>query len=136
MKAVVIGTLMAAGLIVSGVAFAADANMELAQKSGCLACHAADKKVVGPSYKEIAAKYKSDKGAEAALVQKVLKGGSGVWGQIPMPPNNISEAQAQQLGEVDPRHVIEASRSQQGAGGCRLFFCVLSSCCDVPVEPP
>jgi cytochrome c len=97
MKAVVIGTLVAAGLTVSGVAFAADANMELAQKSGCLACHAAHKKVVGPSYKEIAAKYKSEKGAEAALTQKVLKGGSGVWGQIPMPPNNVSEAQAQQL---------------------------------------
>lgn len=97
MKAVVIGTLVAAGLTVSGVASAADANMELAQKSGCLACHAADKKVVGPSYKEIAAKYKSEKGAEAALTQKVLKGGSGVWGQIPMPPNNVSEAQAQQL---------------------------------------
>ena len=97
MKAVVIGTLVAAGLTVSGAASAADANMELAQKTGCLACHAADKKVVGPSYKEIAAKYKSDKGAEAALTQKVLKGGSGVWGQIPMPPNNVSEAQAQQL---------------------------------------
>jgi cytochrome c len=71
--------------------------MELAQKSGCLACHALDKKVVGPAFKEIAAKYKGDKGAEAKLVQKVLKGGSGVWGQIPMPPNNIPEPQAQQL---------------------------------------
>lgn len=97
MKALVLGTLVAAGLVVSGAARAADANMELAQKSGCLACHAADKKVVGPSFKEIAAKYKSDKGAEATLTQKVLKGGSGTWGQIPMPPNNVPEAQAQQL---------------------------------------
>jgi len=97
MKSVLIGTLVGAGLIVSGAASAADANMELAQKSGCLACHGVDKKLVGPGYKEIAAKYKGDKGAEAKLTQKVLKGGSGVWGQIPMPPNNIPEAQAQQL---------------------------------------
>lgn len=97
MKSVWSGTLLAAVLIFAGTAAAADANMELAQKSGCLACHAADKKVVGPSYKDIAAKYKGDKSAEANLVQKVLKGGSGVWGQIPMPPNNVSEAQAQQL---------------------------------------
>jgi cytochrome c len=94
-------TLLAAGLIVTGAAAAADAaadaNMELAQKTGCLACHAVDKKLVGPSYKDIAAKYKGEKGAEAHLVQKVLKGGGGVWGQIPMPPNNVSDAQAQQL---------------------------------------
>lgn len=97
MNSVWTGALLAAGLFVTGTAVAADANMELAQKSGCLACHAVDKKVVGPSYKEIAAKYKGDKAAEATLVQKVLKGSSGVWGQIPMPPNNVSEAQAQQL---------------------------------------
>ena len=97
MNSVWIGALLAAGLFATGTAVAADANMELAQKSGCLACHTVDKKVVGPSYKEIAAKYKGDKAAEATLVQKVLKGGSGVWGQIPMPPNNVSEAQAQQL---------------------------------------
>lgn len=97
MNSVRIGALLAAGLFVTGTAVAADANMELAQKSGCLACHSVDKKVVGPSYKEIAAKYKGDKAAEATLVQKVLKGGSGAWGQIPMPPNNVSEAQAQQL---------------------------------------
>jgi len=92
-----ITALAAAGMIGSGAALAADAGMELAQKSGCLACHAVDKKVVGPSYKEIAAKYKGDKSAEAKLVQKVLKGGSGTWGQIPMPPNNIPEPKAQEL---------------------------------------
>lgn len=97
MRSIWRGTLWATGLFVAGAAAAADANMELAQKSGCLACHAADKKVVGPSFKEIAAKYKGDKGAEANLAHKVVKGGSGVWGQIPMPPNNVSEAQAQQL---------------------------------------
>lgn len=97
MRSVWMGTLVAAGMCLSGAVSAADANAELAQKSGCLACHAIDKKVVGPSYKDIAAKYKGDKGAEAKLVQKVLKGGGGVWGQIPMPPNNIPEPQAQQL---------------------------------------
>ncbi len=64
------------------------ANEELAKKSGCMACHAVDKKVVGPAYKEVAAKYKGDKGAEAKLFKKVKEGGVGVWGQVPMPPNS------------------------------------------------
>ena len=63
------------------------ANEALAQKSGCMACHAVDKKIVGPAYKEVAAKYKGDAKAEAMLVDKVKKGGVGTWGQIPMPPN-------------------------------------------------
>lgn len=63
------------------------ANLELATKNACTACHAVDKKVVGPSYKEVAAKYRGDKGAEAKLIDKVKKGGVGVWGQVPMPPN-------------------------------------------------
>jgi cytochrome c len=67
---------------------AALADAALATKSGCLACHQIDKKVVGPSYKDVAAKYA---GADAAkvdeLAAKVVKGGVGVWGQIPMPPN-------------------------------------------------
>jgi cytochrome c len=63
------------------------ANMELAQKSGCTSCHALDKKVVGPSYKDVAAKYKGNKDAEALLAEKVKKGGSGTWGPVPMPPN-------------------------------------------------
>ncbi len=63
------------------------ASEELAKKSACLACHAIDKKVVGPSYKDVAAKYKGNAGAEAMLIAKVKKGGSGTWGQIPMPPN-------------------------------------------------
>jgi cytochrome c5 len=59
----------------------------LMQKDGCAACHAIDKKVVGPAYQDVAAKYKDDKGAAAKLAQKVKAGGSGVWGQVPMPPN-------------------------------------------------
>jgi cytochrome c len=63
------------------------AQEALAKKHNCLACHAADKKLVGPSYKDVAAKYRNDAGAEAKLFEKVKKGGQGVWGQVPMPPN-------------------------------------------------
>ena len=81
---------IAAALAAAFLATAAQAADEtaLAQKSGCLACHAVDKKVVGPSYKEVAAKYKGDKGAEAKLIKKVKEGGQGVWGSVPMPPNS------------------------------------------------
>jgi cytochrome c len=70
------------------VAQAADASAEaMMKKHGCAACHAIDKKVIGPAYQEVAAKYKADKDALAKLSDKVKKGGVGVWGQIPMPPN-------------------------------------------------
>jgi cytochrome c len=64
------------------------ANEELAKKNACTACHAIDKKLVGPAYKDVAAKYKGDPSAQAKLEEKVKKGGSGVWGQVPMPPNS------------------------------------------------
>jgi len=87
--AVVLAT---AGLLASG-AVLADAGEDLIKKSGCSACHANDKKVVGPAYKDVAAKYKGDKAAPAKLMEKVKKGGSGVWGPVPMPPNpNVSDA--------------------------------------------
>ena len=73
--------------LAAGVALPAVAQEELAKKHNCLACHAVDKKVVGPAYKDVAAKYRGDKTAEAKLVEKVKKGGVGVWGQVPMPPN-------------------------------------------------
>jgi cytochrome c len=75
------------------VAEAADAALDntsaqaMMQKNGCAACHAIDKKIVGPAYQDVAAKYKGDKDALAKLADKVKKGGVGVWGQIPMPPN-------------------------------------------------
>jgi cytochrome c len=69
------------------VALASHASEELAKKHNCLACHAVDKKLVGPSYKEVAAKYRGDSSAPAKLFDKVKKGGQGVWGQVPMPPN-------------------------------------------------
>lgn len=60
----------------------------LAKASGCLACHAVDKKVVGPAYKDVAKKYRGDKTTEEKLIKKVKMGGSGVWGTVPMPPNS------------------------------------------------
>jgi cytochrome c len=77
---------LVAGLLAVGTAQAQDAKA-LLQKHGCLACHAIDKKVVGPAYIDVAAKYKGDAGAEAKLEAKVKAGGSGVWGPVPMPPN-------------------------------------------------
>ena len=82
MKAL-IGALAA---VAAAVAFQAQADEALARKHNCLACHQIDKKLVGPSYKDIAKKYKGQK-VQAKLEQKVKKGGSGVWGQVPMPPN-------------------------------------------------
>ena len=87
----IIATLLAAAAAatLAAGAHAADAKTSeaLAMASGCLACHSVDKKLVGPGYKEVANRYRKDKGAEANLVQKVKAGGTGVWGDIPMPPN-------------------------------------------------
>jgi cytochrome c len=74
--------------LAAAAALPAYAQEELAKKHNCLACHAADKKLVGPSYKDVAAKYRSDPGAPAKLADKIKKGGQGVWGQVPMPPNS------------------------------------------------
>ena len=74
------------------------ANPELAQKKNCMACHAVSQKVIGPAYKDVAAKYAGQADAVAKLSQKVMKGGSGVWGAVPMPANpQVSEAEAKQL---------------------------------------
>ena len=84
-----------------GLAFAAApamAQLELAQKNACTACHAVDKKIVGPAYKDVANKYRGDKTAQAKLEEKVKKGGVGVWGQVPMPPNTqVSDADIKKL---------------------------------------
>ena len=74
------------------------ADEALAKARNCMACHAMDKRLVGPSYKDVAAKYKGDKTAEAKLIEKVQKGGVGAWGQIPMPPNpQVNAAEAKTL---------------------------------------
>lgn len=75
-------------------AFSATPDEAMA-KAGCMACHAKDKKLVGPSFKDIAAKYKGQPDAVAKLTEKARKGGSGVWGPVPMSPNppaKISDA--------------------------------------------
>nr|WP_315467199.1 c-type cytochrome [uncultured Undibacterium sp.] len=82
-------------IVVSGSAMA---NSDLAKSKNCMACHSVDAKLVGPAFKDVAKKYAGDKTAEAKLVTKVLKGGSGVWGAIPMPANaQVSEADAKTL---------------------------------------
>ena len=81
-------SLTLAAIALSVAALPALANEELAKKHACTACHSVDKKIVGPAFKEVAAKYRNDKAAEAKLVDKVKKGGVGVWGQVPMPPNS------------------------------------------------
>jgi cytochrome c len=87
--------LMAVSTLASTSAFA---QADLAKAKNCMACHAVANKLVGPAYKDVAAKYAGQKGAEDKLVQKVLKGGSGVWGPVPMPANpQVSEAEARSL---------------------------------------
>ncbi|MGB6054524.1 MAG: c-type cytochrome [Burkholderiaceae bacterium] len=74
------------------------ANADLAKSKNCMACHSVDKKVVGPAFKDVAAKFAGKKGAEDQLVQAVLKGSSGVWGPVPMPANTqVSDAEAHTL---------------------------------------
>jgi cytochrome c len=87
--------IFAASAVVAGPAFA---NADLAQKKNCMACHAVDKKLVGPAYKDVSAKYAGQKDAVDKLAAKVIKGGAGVWGPVPMPANPaVSEAEAKQL---------------------------------------
>ena len=74
------------------------AQQELAQKKNCMACHAVASKLIGPSFKEVAAKYAGQADAVPKLTEKVIKGGAGVWGAVPMPANpQVSEAEAKQL---------------------------------------
>ena len=91
----------------AGLALACGANAApdaakakaLAQAKNCFACHAVDKKLVGPAFTEVAKKYKGAAGAEANLIKKVIGGGGGVWGTIPMPPNPVKEDEAKLMAE-------------------------------------
>jgi cytochrome c len=94
-------TLLVASLMLA-VAAPAFADEAAANKAGCMACHAKDKKLVGPSFKDIAAKYKGQGDAVAKLSEKVRKGGSGVWGPIPMPPNPESK-----ISDADLKSTVE-----------------------------
>jgi cytochrome c len=77
----------------------AQADEALAKAKNCTTCHGLDKKIVGPGYKEIAAKRGAEKGAEAALTAKIKAGSKGEWGQVPMPPNNVTDAEAATLAK-------------------------------------
>jgi cytochrome c len=88
--------LAASFLLLAG---AAQASPDLAKARNCMTCHAIDKKIVGPAYKDIAAKRAGDKTAEAALAVKIKAGSKGEWGQVPMPPNNVTEAEAATLAK-------------------------------------
>jgi len=85
MKSLIVALALAAGGAV--VAAPASASEALLKKNNCTACHALDKKLVGPAYKEVAKKYAGSADAEKMLAEKVKKGGKGAWGQVPMPPN-------------------------------------------------
>ncbi len=77
---------------------AAQADLRLAESKNCMSCHTMEKKVVGPSYKDVAAKYRGDKSAPARLATKVMEGGGGAWGAVKMPANpQVSEAEAKKL---------------------------------------
>lgn len=86
MKSTIIGIITAASLMVAGSAVAADTAMALLKKNECLGCHKMEGKLVGPGFAEVAKKYKNDASAAEKLSSKVSKGGSGVWGTMPMPP--------------------------------------------------
>jgi len=78
---------LAATLAAVASVASAQSGEDLLKKNGCTACHAIDKKIVGPAYNDVSAKYKGDASAPTKLMAKVKAGGSGVWGQVPMPPN-------------------------------------------------
>lgn len=88
--------LAAVALSLSGAAIASE---DLAKAKNCLTCHNAERKVVGPSLKDIAAKRGAEKGAEAALAAKIKNGSKGEWGQVPMPANAVSDAEAATLAK-------------------------------------
>ncbi len=90
--------LNAAFVIACMLCLPASASPDLAKKKNCVACHQLAQKVIGPSYKDVAQKYAGQNAAVAKLSQKVIKGGAGVWGPVPMPANpQVTEAEARQL---------------------------------------
>lgn len=98
MKTTLFALAIVAAAVSSTSAFAG--AEDLAKAKNCLACHSLDKKIVGPAYKDVAAKYKGQAGAEAKLAAKILAGGAGVWGPVPMPANTqVSPAEANELAK-------------------------------------
>lgn len=96
MKTLMLTLLACAGMTMGGQALA---SADLAKSKNCMACHAMDKKVLGPGFKDVAAKYKGQKDAEAKLVASITKGSTGVWGPMAMPPNGVTPAEAATLAK-------------------------------------
>jgi len=96
MKLIHAALIATATIATAGQTYAAD-ETALAKAKNCFSCHTVDKKLVGPGYKEVAAKYKDDKAAPAKLAAKIKAGGKGSWGEIPMPPNNVTPEEAKTL---------------------------------------
>lgn len=94
MKSVFLVLLACAGIVAGGQAHA---NADLAKTKNCMGCHALDRKVLGPSFKDVAAKYKGQKDAEAKIVTSMTKGSTGAWGPMAMPANALSAAEAKTL---------------------------------------
>lgn len=98
-EAAVAGAMQAAGIATVAPLSAADAE-KLATAKNCMACHAVDRKLVGPSYKEVVEKRGGEEGAVALLAEKIQKGGAGVYGPVPMPPNpQVNAEEAEQLSQ-------------------------------------
>ena len=94
MKTVLLVLLACAGIAMGGQA---RASADLAKAKNCMGCHALDKKVLGPAFRDVAAKYKGQKDAEAKMVSSITKGSSGIWGPMTMPPNALSAVEAKTL---------------------------------------
>lgn len=90
-----IAVLMVMGVLSGSVL----ASEELAKAKNCMTCHSFDRKIVGPSYKDVIAKRAGQKGVEVALAAKIKNGSAGEWGTVPMPPNNVTEAEATTLAK-------------------------------------
>ena len=84
------------------VSVSAQASEELMEKSGCVSCHRIEQKLIGPSFKDVAARYRADKDALPYLLEKVRNGGEGVWGDLPMPPNGVEK-----ISDADLKSVVE-----------------------------
>jgi cytochrome c len=96
MKTLISASLACAALVLGAPA---QANADLAKTKNCMGCHAMDTKVLGPAFKDVAAKYKGQKDAETKLVASITKGSAGTWGAMAMPPNPVSAAEAQTLAK-------------------------------------
>ena len=87
------------GIFLAFTAMSASADQKLAEKKNCLACHGISQKIVGPAFKDVAAKYGSQADAAKMLAEKIQKGAVGTWGQVPMPPNDVNAAEAKTLAD-------------------------------------